>query len=190
MAYYGFDPGGENSFGVAVIQENGHSKCYTVSSALQAFQKIEARPIGVGIDAPLWWSKSVGGGRYCDEWIRKTYGIPAGSVQSVNSLRGAAIAQGLLLGDMITKSYPGCMLTESNPKAVVIAMDVGFDDFLRMNVRTANYTNDHERDALVAALSAKLGMNGSWRRDLSEIKPEAEIGNQPFDLSARYFWPG
>jgi predicted nuclease with RNAse H fold len=114
MSILGFDPGGINNFGVACISSAGDGRCLTVSSAQEAFDAFDVEPIGVGVDAPLWWSTMPGGGRECDQWIRKMYKIPSGSVQSINSLRGAAIAQGLLVSDMISKRFPKCAISADN----------------------------------------------------------------------------
>lgn len=76
MAFLGFDPGGINNFGVACINPDGEALCKTVSSAQEAFEAFDVTPIGIGVDAPLWWSTQPGGGRACDQWIRSAYKIP------------------------------------------------------------------------------------------------------------------
>lgn len=189
MTYLGFDPGGMNNFGVACISPNGNALCKTVSSAQEAVEAFDVTPIGIGVDAPLWWSIEPGGGRTCDQWIRTTYSIPSGSVQSVNSLRGAAIAQGLLISDMISKGFPDCIISESNPKAVIQALNTDFDEFLEENLTSHAYKNEHERDALVCALCCKFGVEGIWKKDLSLIRPRSEKVHQPFAFEARYYWP-
>jgi hypothetical protein len=54
-----------------------------VSYADEAVEKIAARPLGVGVDAPLWWSS----GRSAER------AAPPSTVQTPNSLRGAALVQ-------------------------------------------------------------------------------------------------
>lgn len=189
MSILGFDPGGIKNFGVACVSLAGDAKCLTVSSAQEAFDAFDVDPIGVGVDAPLWWSTVPGGGRECDQWIRKTHTIPSGSVQSINSLRGAAIAQGLLVANMISNRFPKCTISEANPKALIQALGVGFDDFLNQNLRSYIYKNEHERDALICAISCKQGIEGNWPRDLSSARPESERQNQPYQFDPRYFWP-
>ena len=189
MTFLGFDPGGIKNFGVACISPDGIALCKTVSSAQEAFEAFDVTPIGIGIDAPLWWSTEPGGGRACDQWIRSTYKIPSGSVQSINSLRGAAIAQGLLISDMVSKGFPDCTISESNPKAVIQALDIGFNEFLEQNLTSYTCRNEHERDALVCALCCKFGVDGIWKRDLSLKKPQSEQVHQPFAFEAHYYWP-
>lgn len=48
---------------------NGELSCTRVSSVDEALQEIVAKgePLGLGIDAPMWWSSGVGGGRKSDE---------------------------------------------------------------------------------------------------------------------------
>ena len=90
-AYWvGADPGGKGAFGLAFLDEEGGLRCDTVSSVHQAVTKIEAagEPLGLGIDAPMWWCAGEGGGRMVDQKLRDHYGISSGTVQAANSLRG------------------------------------------------------------------------------------------------------
>lgn len=91
--WVGADPGGIGRFGLAFLAVSGEMQCRTVSTVAEAAQQIVAagEPMGVGIDAPMWWSAGPGGGRRADERLRSRYGISSGTVQSVNSLRGAAL---------------------------------------------------------------------------------------------------
>ena len=98
--WVGADPGGEDSFGVALLDAgSGELEFATVSSVDEAVERIVSRgePLGLGIDAPMWWSSDGGGRRKADERIRKRYGIHPGTVQSPNSLRGAALVGGAML---------------------------------------------------------------------------------------------
>ena len=95
------DPGGKGSSGLALLNADGIPIHGTVSSVDEAIawitDRVGADQIGeIGIDAPLWWSSGPGGGRLADDWLRTECRIASGTVQPVNSLRGAAIAQGLL----------------------------------------------------------------------------------------------
>ena len=91
MCWYGADPGGIKSFGVAALEDDGSFKTWLCSSTDEALARI-IQPAGVGIDCPRWWSSGKGGGRLADRWPRKTYSIASGTVQSVNSLKGAVLA--------------------------------------------------------------------------------------------------
>ena len=93
--------------------------------------------MGVGIDAPMWWSASRGGGRKADEKLRKRYGISSGTVQSVNSLKGAALIGGALLASRVRQEFPGTRITESHPKALLRALQLDETSFAA-RVRNTN----------------------------------------------------
>jgi predicted nuclease with RNAse H fold len=105
-----------------------------VSCADQAVAMISARPAGVGVDAPLWWSSGRSAEREADRWIRRTYGIPAGTVQTPNSLRGAALVQGAMFVQRLRENFPGVPVTETHPKAAAIALGAGTDYISRRSV--------------------------------------------------------
>ena len=106
--WVGADPGGIGNFGLAFVGVSGQLRCFTVSSVDEAAKRIAAtgEPLGVGIDAPMWWSASRGGGRKVDERLRKRYGISSGTVQSANSLTGAALIGGALLASRVRQEFP------------------------------------------------------------------------------------
>ena len=126
--WVGADPGGIGAFGVALVDGSGRTSCTTVSSVDEAVKTIAAAgtPLGVGIDAPMWWSATAGGGRKADARLRKAYRIHPGTVQSVNSLQGAALVGGALLGSRVREAMPGVPITKSHPKALLLAL--GLDD--------------------------------------------------------------
>ena len=91
MARYwvGADPGGTRSFGLAFVDDCGQlCACQTVSSVDDAVAAVTSRgkPLGLGIDAPMWWSGKRGGGRRVDQELRDRYRISGGTVQSGNAL--------------------------------------------------------------------------------------------------------
>jgi hypothetical protein len=191
LTWYGADPGGLNCFGVAALADNGSFKTWLCSSVDEALAKID-QPSGVGIDCPLWWSSGVGGGRFADDWLRKTYGISSGTVQSANSLKGSALIQGVLLAMMLRKSYPKIPITESHPKALLLAL--GLRDWKAISDRFGldgpEPETDHERDALIGAVAAREGRLERWKLDLSlhlgpsEIDPKAGWFGE-----VHYWWP-
>ncbi len=71
----------------------------------------------------MWWSSRKGGGRKVDEKLRRAYGIPSGTVQQPNSLRGAALIGGAMLAYRIRSEYPEIHITEFHPKALLQAFD-------------------------------------------------------------------
>ena len=126
--WVGSDPRGKNAFGLAFVDVSGHVNCTTVSSVDEAIKKITAvgEPLALGIDAPMWWSGCEGASRMADARLRKRYGIQSGTIQSGNSLRGAALIGGALLASRIRETFPSVRITESHPKALLLAM--GLDE--------------------------------------------------------------
>ena len=122
--WVGADPGGKDRFGVALLDASGELEFATVSSVDEAVERIVSRgePLGLGIDAPMWWSSDGGGRRKADKRIRKRYDIHPGTVQSVNSLRGAALVGGAMLAFRIRQRFPGARITEAHPKALLKAL--------------------------------------------------------------------
>ena len=129
--YLGFDPGGEDHFAWAVCSSGGRAlRVLAIGEAEDAEHalrnSLSAVPkaglvVGAGIDAPLFWSKS--GARVVDSLIRqaiKKMGAPSpgGTVQHVNSLRGACIVQGILAANLVYEQFSEISITESHPKAL------------------------------------------------------------------------
>ena len=189
--WVGADPGGKDKFGLAFVDVEGRVQCATVSSVDQAVRTImkESEPLGVGIDAPMWWSAGPGGGRKVDARLRKGYRIRSGTVQSGNSLQGAALIGGMLLASRIREVFPGVRITESHPKALLIAMNL---DEARLAERfgiSKAWRNEHERDATIAAICAREGFEGRWRTDLAENRDHLEQDPTRYWLAPmRYYW--
>lgn len=165
--WVGADPGGNQAFGVAFLDPDGRATTQCVSCAAEAIDLVDERPMGVGIDAPMWWSAGRSGDRKADRWIRNTYRIPAGTVQTGNSLRGAALIQGALFAEGLRRKFPGILCTESHPKALLLATKLDADAFLTRFGVLYTTAIEHERDAVIAAISAREGFSGNWRRDLA-----------------------
>lgn len=192
MTWYGADPGGERCFGVAALEESGSFKTWLCSSVDEALTKI-VRPTSVGIDCPLWWSSGAGGGRRADSWLRRTYKIPSGTVQSANSLKGAVLIQGIVLAMILRKSYPKALITESHPKALLRAL--GLNDWTAVSncfsLDGPKPSTDHERDALIGAVAAREGSTRRWKLDLALSLGPSEL--DPKDTwfgEVHYWWPG
>lgn len=191
----GADPGGVGRFGVAAVDDSGNSWCITVSSVDEALNWIGVRgtPLGIGIDSPMWWSAGRGGGRRADKRLRDAYGISSGTVQSVHSLRGAALAGGALLASLLRGKFPNVKVTESHPKALLkayslddaddgaVAMHFGFDKA---------WDDDHQRDAVIAAVCAREGLRGNWPVDLADQRCTLEQDPKNYWLApVCYWWP-
>lgn len=190
----GADPGGIEAFGVALLDESGATCCATVSSVSEAATWIRAQgtPLGIGIDAPMWWSAGPGGGRVADDRLRKAYPwIRSGTVQSVNSLRGAALAGGALLASRMREEDPVLGVTEAHPKALLLALDMDGAAFAeRFGIQNVWGDEEHQRDAAVAAVCAREGFQGNWPLDLADHRDRLEQNPKSYWLApVSYWWP-
>ena len=165
---------------------------FTVSSVDDAVHRIvdKGKPLGLGIDAPMWWSSHRGGGRKADEAIREKYGIHPGTVQSVNSLRGAALVGGAMLAFRVRQAFSCVPITESHPKALLCALKLDEQDFAEEFRIDKDWSNEHERDAVIAAVCAREGCEGRWTADLAQQRHDGEQDPQDYWLGrVCYFWP-
>ena len=190
--WIGADPGGKEAFGVALVDGSGKTRCKTVSSVQEAVEWIKeaGTPLGVGIDAPMWWSAAEGGGRRADERLRRAYKIHPGTVQSVNSLKGAAIVGGALLASRTREAFPRVRITESHPKALLKALRLDDAAFARRFGIDNAWSDEHQRDAVIAAVCAREGFCGRWQVDLSKDRSKLEQNPHNYWLApVAYFWP-
>ena len=191
--WVGADPGGKGRFGLAFVHVSGWLCCDTVSSVEEAVKRIvrAGMPLGIGIDAPMWWSAGPGAGRCADARLRKRYGLSGGTVQSGNSLRGAALIGGALLASRVREKFPSVRITESHPKALLGAFgwsELGFAKEFRIPMA---WSDDHQRDAAIAAVCAREGFEDRWSTDLAKKHRYAcEQNPQTYWLKPmHYFWP-
>ena len=190
--WVGTDPGGKNAFGLAFVNMSGHVTCATVSSVDEAVKKITTigEPLALGIDAPMWWSACEGAGRMADARLRIRYGISSGTIQSGNSLKGAALIGGALLASRIREEFPGIRITESHPKALLLAMGIDEGRFAARFGVEMGWRNEHERDAVVAAICAREGFEGRWPANLADHRGPLEQNPKTYWLAPMsYFWP-
>ena len=190
--WVGADPGGKGAFGLAFVDVSGAVRCETVSSVDEAVNTVTAvgKPLGLGIDAPMWWSASEGGGRKADARLRERYGISSGSVQSGNSLRGAALIGGALLASRLREAFPSLRITESHPKALLLALGLDETQFAARFGIEARWRNEHERDAAIAAVCTREGFEGRWSTDLAKERDRGEQNPRTYRLAPMaYFWP-
>jgi len=174
--YLGFDPGGAGAFGWCLAQGTslpltvlalgtGNHAHDATDAALKATKQIKAQLTAVGIDAPLFWRPD--GDRRVDRWIRQrivSLGAPSGTVNAVNSLRGACIVQGMMAALILRTRHPGLPVTESHPKAMLWLACVSNKDNPPSRITLSELgqyftgqldgASDHERDAALGALSA------------------------------------
>lgn len=154
----GFDPGGAGRFGWCAALDSHKLPLSLVAAGTADDARsavgaaVAAVPRGevvaaAGIDAPLVWSRS--GPRNADRVVRnaiKNAGAPhpAGTVQDVNSLRGACLVQGFLAAVELRERFPALPLTEAHPKAL---------RWLSSDASEIDRSSEHERDAILAAVT-------------------------------------
>jgi hypothetical protein len=174
----GFDPGGVNQFGWAVLEysqtvplhvratEVANHALQAVNAALALLQA-DDHLIAAGIDSPLYWTPS--GERMSDLRVRDIIrrvgarSAAGGTVQHPNCLRGACVVQGPTAALLLRRRVPGIPLTESHPKALLWALGLASKSN-RPNMISASYLRDfvagsigateHERDAVLGGLAA------------------------------------
>lgn len=192
MIWFGADPGGEKAFGVAILREDGSFETATRSHADEALEWLQSEPAAAGIDAPLWWSSGKSSDRAADRFLRTEYSISAGTVQTANSLRGAALVQGAMLAIRLRERFPRLMITEAHPKALLKALDLMTSQSIadRFGLIGTMPAIEHERDALIGAVAAREGFLGGWRRDLTSIRlPSEQDPAKTLASPLFYWWP-
>lgn len=203
----GFDPGGEGRFGWAVCEIDGHRLSLVrtgvathAQNALQRCMVTTGKNVDVlaaGIDAPLFWTET--GNRVIDAIVRDALqgsGYPpgkvGGTVQHINSLRGACVAQGVLLGMQLRETYCGVRITETHPKALLYLLHYAqggrhSDEARELDTLTSGLANEHERDATVSAFAAwsMYKQTSGWQDlYLKETRPIDIVGTP-----VHYFMP-
>jgi hypothetical protein len=208
----GFDPGGEDGFGWCLANDTPTLPLTVratgvVDNAQSAFDAALAQVknsgpvVAVGIDAPLFWIAT--GDRNVDQIVRdELWGLgapsPGGTVQAVNSLRGACVVQGMLIGVLLRAALQDVPITESHPKALLWQLRFADRDrhpsgiSLRsltqfFHVPASVGTQDHERDAAIGALCAWAMSNKpkGWR----DLYPEEQNPYSPIASPIGYWMP-
>ncbi len=206
----GFDPGGKDIFGWSVCgagadRLHGPLKTGLADDACDALEQVKeaiksSGPSGnppvlaAGIDAPMFWSGT--GRRMVDRILRQVLRdngfLPAGlgrTVQEVNSLRGACLVQGVLLGRHLSDWKPGLQITETHPKALLhLLRHSGQPEMTELARLTEGLEDrEHERDATLSAIGAwamykKLpGWQNLYDQECHPV--------QPFDTPVAYWMP-
>ncbi len=192
--WWGADPGGRGGFGVAILDPQRCVRTEVVDCVLEAVEFFVEHggtsAAGLGVDCPLWWSAGLAGSRKADEVLRRRHRLTGGEVQTVNSLRGAAVAQGILLVSLLRKHNPKLKVTESHPKALLNACGKTDAEFFRKHHIDVVPGSQHERDAIVGAIAAREGFSGRWRWDLSTDRHSEEQDPRRHWIGpVHYFWP-
>jgi hypothetical protein len=168
----GLDPGGTGNFGWCVVKDAPKLPRWTFASDLADEDKVAVFASGLaddseaavsaarasippngqilaaGIDAPLFWSRT--GRRNADVVVRAAIReagarYASGTVQNVNSLRGACLVQGMLAALKLRELYPKLPITEAHPKALLALLP---------ELKSITAPSEHQRDALFSAVAA------------------------------------
>ena len=204
--FLGFDPGGANpaerhgSFGWCVCQVVDEMFAYRCSglgrNAGDVVEQVSGelagndRVLGVGIDAPMFWSVT-GEVRSVDDIIRDE----GAQVQQVNSLTGACLVQGILVGATLYQRFKA-PITEVHPRALRhLLRDRSADNVLPAELeryeadlrRSPNDNENHEWDALAAAYAAwrMYQRDPEWR----DLFPEEPNPILPLGTPVSYWMP-
>lgn len=156
--YLGIDPGGRNAFGWCVLRVPTEGaplmQCGVRSTLTEVVTALTSAcadtPRAAGIDAPLYWVRS--GERRSDQAIRRAVSKAGGhsaTVNHVNSMRGACLVQGVLAAVELSQRWPGILITESHPKALLTTCPAA-----REFIQPFDFGSEHERDACLGAFAA------------------------------------
>ena len=208
----GFDPGGEGGaksqggFGWSIcICSNGKlqpdPKTGLAKNAWDAFLQVNKwlechnpteKVLAAGIDAPMFWNRE--GKRTVDDVLRnqlKANGFPSsklgGTVQQVNSLQGACLVQGALMGNHLHKRW-ALPLTEAHPTALHHLLGCLSEPEQKNMVQnlTAGLV-DHELDATLSAVAAWAMIHepNGWRN----LYDEESCPIRPLGTPVGYWMP-
>lgn len=115
------------------------------------------------------------------------FSTSSGTVQHVNSLRGACLVQGVLLAKYLDETW-NLEITETHPKALYhLLAQSGSSKLLSMIEEFTRGLSDHRRDATLSAIAAWAMYRRlpGWRNLCEE---EADLA-QPFDTPVSYWMP-
>ena len=207
----GFDPGGKDKgkgkFGWSIcstdngnlqppletgLATNARNALLQVQQALGRYSPHGDVPVlAAGVDAPMFWSDN--GSRTVDDVLRKAlrdkqFPTPGGTVQQVNSLRGACLVQGMLVGKYLHETWV-LPITEAHPGAMEYLLRYSDQHKVTRMVEhvTAGIANGDQRDATLAAVVAwgMLHQPPGWR----DLYPLERHPVQPFDTPVSYWMP-
>ena len=208
--FLGFDPGGKGEetprFGWSICQ-GGPDKLRLLCSGTARFamevivrvrQKLprDGRVRASGIDAPLLWPISVWD-RQVDKTIRQALrnkGDETTSVQHINSLAGAGLAQGILLAELLYQ-IPKLRspITEAHPKALLSLLEIPRSDLGDLVGCVGNIQGpdkEHREDATLAAYAAwSMHHRRQGWKDLLEDEKHEPFSPFPREMDIGYWMP-
>lgn len=211
--FFGYDPGGNKSHGVAALVIRGDAPdevvtktVSTVEEACEWFSATALRRalpvVAFGVDTLTTWSTGHAGFRPADRYLRAKYPAVQNSVIAPNSLYGAMAVNGMAAILRMRAQWPDLQIVEAHPKVLFHALSRRVYDFKgskaelhellarRFKLTPATLAqNDHEYDAIISAVSAWKGACGEWTRDLHrEPTVEGESLVHPAGPTA-FWWP-
>lgn len=210
MVILGFDPGGEGHFGWCVAEATTKGRLRMRASGIKdhaegavtaALEKAAGNVEAAGIDSPLLWVTD--GDRKADKIVRsaiRQFGAKYvdGTVQRVNSLRGACLSQGIMAAHLLRSRLPGIRITESHPKALLWLLRVASQQRAVAEVRISDLgglieckpphpsESDHVRDAALGAVAALAMIER--RIDWRNLYGEEEEKNAFTPVSPVEYW--
>ena len=215
MITLGFDPGGKNGFGCAVVAvpENG-GRCEVTSAAtVNSVDEAVAwssqacgssKPIGIGIDTLLFWQSTPSGWRGADEWLRDQYPTVRNSIACSNSLYGSMSVQGAILAQRMRSVWKGTLITETHPKVLwhhftpqskyprnwAEQAPFAFSWLEERGISCAVCNNEHELDAIISAWASGQAASSAWPIDLTQKAASKQVrDNVTVCDRVHYFWP-
>lgn len=104
------------------------------------------------------------------------------------------MAQGMLLVERLRSRYPNLDVTETHPKALIVALesDYWIKQFKSLECGWAwDLKSDDQRDAIISAIAAKEAFGTEeWTNDLSLSSYASEQNPKEHWLApVSYFWP-
>jgi Protein of unknown function (DUF429) len=177
--FLGFDPGGDNKFGVALLDGicMKTTTVGTVDSAMKWVVKAcgGLKPTAAGIDTLLHWSTGKSGIRPCDERLRASYRKAKKSVMAPNSFFGAMAIGGMALALKLRQEWPDILLNETHPKVLLHALGKQYDPKKKESVETAirlfehqesyaemGIVGEHAFDAALSAWATRKAIAERW----------------------------
>jgi hypothetical protein len=199
--YLGFDPGGKDKFGVAVL--SGDCVIAATVSAVKAaigwavYVCGSRRPIAAGIDTLLHWATAVGGLRPCDSQLHEKHPRMKRSVMAPNGLYGAMAIGGVALAVKLREKWPELELNETHPKVLLHALcgprydqehpetiDEAIHWFYRTSRVQGMIQGEHQLDAALSAWATREGRAKGW---IDIVGASTEL---VFPVECvRYLWP-
>lgn len=187
-AFLGFDPGGKDGFGVAIISM-GQAEFDTVGSVRAAIKWAKSRcdarkPVAAGIDTLLHWADGEAGWRPADKRLKKAYHQVSKSVVSPNGLYGSMAIGGMALAIRLREIWHDIELCETHPKVLYFELTgtpyPAFEKEDGSKVKKARdlsavarwlseqcglgnkRANEHELDAVMSAWAVREAKRNGW----------------------------